>query len=230
LSSDGLLSFFEHLEYDNFTSDHFTGLVNRLKCLENDSIRKHRYFPPEVKIQIDSVIISSIPSIFNVLKSKSYHLLYRGSRDGFDSTPFHQRVDYHSHTLTIVETTKGFIFGGYIANEWDSSNKWKSDDSLKSFLFTLKNPHNLAARTFSLKPDRKQYIIYCYSNTYLVWFGYCGGIALYDNCNITNNSHNNGFSHPQSSFVNDTGLPGSTLFTGEATFTVKELEIFEISI
>jgi hypothetical protein len=230
LSSDGLLSFFEHLEYDNFTSDHFTGLIHRLKCIEDDSIRKRRYFPAEMRIQIDSVIISSIPSIFDVLKSKSYQLLYRGSRDGFNSTALHQRVNHHSHTLTIVETTKGFIFGGYIAIKWDSSNGWKSDDSLKSFLFTLKNPHNLAARTFSLKPDLKKYTILCYFNGKMVWFGSDGAIAIYDNCNANNNSHNRGFGSPYSSFVNDTGLPGSTLFTGEERFTVKELEIFKISI
>jgi hypothetical protein len=141
-----------------------------LKYIENDSIRKRRYFTAEVKIQIDSVIISSIPSIFNVLESKHYQLLYRGSRDGFYSKALHQRVDSHSHTLTIVETMKGL-------------------------LFTLKNP---------LKPDLA--------------------------CNASNNSHNRGLDHPKLSFVNETGLPASTLFTGEETFTVKDLGIFEVSV
>jgi hypothetical protein len=232
LSSDGLLSFFDHIEYYDFTHDHFTGLVNRLKCYEDENIRKHRYFEHEMKIQsgLDSVIISSIASIFDVLKSKSYQLLYRGSRDGFDSKSLHQRIDGHSHTLTIIETTKGFIFGGYIACEWDSSGQWKCDDSLKSFLFTLKNPHHLSSRTFPLNPDRKQDTILCYPSAQMVWFGISGAIAIFDNCNVNNNSHNRGFGISQPSFVNDTGLPGSTLFTGEEYFTVKELEIFEILI
>jgi hypothetical protein len=72
--------------------------------------------------------------------------------------------------------------------------------------------------------------MYCYANTTMVFFGGWGAIYITDNCNSHNNSHNRGFAHPQSSFVNDTGLPGSTLFTGEETFTVKELEIFEVSI
>jgi hypothetical protein len=101
---------------------------------------------------------------------------------------------------------------------------------MKSFVFTLKNPHHLAARTFSLNPDWKQYTMLCYSNSYMVWFGNADAIGLLDNCNTNNKSHNRGFGIPQSSFVNDTGLPGSTLFTGEETFTVKELEIFEASI
>jgi hypothetical protein len=71
---------------------------------------------------IDSVIISSIPDIFQVSGKKSYQVLYRGSRDGFRSIFLHQKVDGHSHTAMIVETTKGFIFGGYMACVWDSSN------------------------------------------------------------------------------------------------------------
>jgi hypothetical protein len=101
---------------------------------------------------------------------------------------------------------------------------------MKSFVFTLKNPHHLAARTFSLNPDRKHYTMFCYPNTTMVFFGCWGAICITDNCNSHNNSHNRGFGHPESSFVNDTGLPGSTLFTGENTFTVKELEIFGVSI
>jgi hypothetical protein len=104
LSSDGLLSFFEHLEYENFTSDHFIGLLHRLKCIEREDIRKHRYFDFKVRIEneIDSKIVSSIPSIFDVFGSKSYELLYRESRDGFDSKSLHERIDHHSHTLMIV--------------------------------------------------------------------------------------------------------------------------------
>jgi hypothetical protein len=117
LSSDGLLLFFDHLEYENFTSDHLRGLIDRLKCNFDENIRKLRYFEPKVTIQIDSKIISSIPSIFNILGSKCYQLLYRGSRDGFHSKALHQRIDYHSHTLMIIETTKGFIFGGYFAQK-----------------------------------------------------------------------------------------------------------------
>jgi hypothetical protein len=101
---------------------------------------------------------------------------------------------------------------------------------MKSFVFTLKNPHHLAARTFSLKPDWKQFTMYCYSNTTMVCFGSNGAIRITDNCNSHNNSNNHGFGNSSSSFVNDTGLPGSTLFTGEETFTVKEFEIFEVSI
>jgi hypothetical protein len=80
-----------------------------------------------------------------------------------------------------------------------------------------------------MKPAQKRYTLLCRA-TYMVHFGYSGAIFITDNCNTNNNASNGGFGIPQSSFVNDTGLPGSTLFTGEGKFTVKELEIFEISV
>jgi hypothetical protein len=37
----------------------------------------------------------------------------------------------------------------------DVSNCWKADDSQESFLFTLKNPHNIPARRFALRAEKK---------------------------------------------------------------------------
>jgi hypothetical protein len=224
LSDEGLLLFFDQIEYCDITCEIWNGLVRRFKGIEDNELRLRRFLRKE----IDSLIISSIPNIFSVFGKTSYQLLYRGSRDGFRSGPFHQRVDGHSHTVTIVETTKGFVFGGYMVCQWDSSNSWKSDESMRSFLFTLKNPHNLAPRIFSL--CQKEYSMLCYRTGYLVWFGNAGCIGIPDDCNENNNSHTNGYSLEKPTYANDTGLPGSTLFTGEKNFTVKELEIFEVSV
>jgi hypothetical protein len=68
----------------------------------------------------------------------------------------------------------------------------------------------------------------CNSGAGMVWFGYCGCIAISPDCNVNSKSHNKGFGLDQPTYVNDTGLPGSTLFTGEQNYVVKELEIFEI--
>jgi hypothetical protein len=103
-----------------------------------------------------------------------------------------------------------------------------NDDSKKSFLFTLKNPYNITARTFPLKADRKSYAMYCAATSSLVWFGYNGAIGIFPLCNANNGSHNNGFGHSDGSYENDTGLNGPTFFTGASNYTVKDLEIFEL--
>jgi hypothetical protein len=77
----------------------------------------------------------------------------------------------------VILDTKGNIFGGFTPVAWesikwdgqslDNSNTRKSDDTLKaddsakSFLFTLKNPHNIPPKKFPLKPENKDEAIDC---------------------------------------------------------------------
>jgi hypothetical protein len=53
----------------------------------------------------------------------------------------------------------------------NENNCWKADDSQKSFLFTLKNPHNIPTRRFALMPKRKHQTIYCDSTRGLCFTG-----------------------------------------------------------
>jgi hypothetical protein len=46
-----------------------------------------------------------------------------------------------------------------------------------------------------------------------------------DNCNTNTSSYTN----LGSAYVNDTGITGTTVFTGEQYFTVKEIEVFTIT-
>jgi hypothetical protein len=46
----------------------------------------------------------------------------------------------------------------------NKNNCCKADDSLRSFLVTLKNPYNVPRRRFALKTGKKQYAINCDSN------------------------------------------------------------------
>jgi hypothetical protein len=41
------------------------------------------------------------------------------------------------------------------------NNLAKADDSLRSFLSTLKNPHNIPTRNFALKAEERQWAITC---------------------------------------------------------------------
>jgi hypothetical protein len=67
--------------------------------------------------------------------------------------------------------TEGSIFGGFTPVEWEwewelewnSNSCWKADDNLRSFLFTLKNPHNIPVRRFALRSEKKYQAILCCS-------------------------------------------------------------------
>jgi hypothetical protein len=119
----------------------------------------------------------------------------------------------------VILDTKGNIFGGFTPVEWESrewngkggtaNNCWKADDSLKSFLFTLKNPHNVAARRFALKAEQKQRAIWCNSGQGPSFWD----IRVSANCNENTGSFAS-FDGSNDSYINDTGLDGETFFTG----------------
>jgi ABC-type transporter Mla subunit MlaD len=67
--------------------------------------------PP--KPRLDSVIIGCIPQIMSAFARKTWNLLYRGSRDGFEAHTFHTLCDSQPNTLTIIATPENWIFGGF---------------------------------------------------------------------------------------------------------------------
>jgi hypothetical protein len=143
----------------------------------------------------------------------------------------HRRCDGHANTLTVILDTKGNIFGGFTPVEWESpvwngkdgdmSNCLKADDSQKSFLFTLKNPHNIQARRFALKAEKKHQAIMCNSER----CPHFRDIAVCENCNANTRS----YTSLGNSYTNDTGLDDEIVFTGSWKFQVKEIEVFEIT-
>jgi hypothetical protein len=183
----------------------------------------------------DSQIISGFPDIFAEFQGKHFEILWRGSRDGFKAQEFHLRCDGHANTLIVILDTNGNIFGGFTPVERESrvwngmddlwNNCFKADDSQKSFLFTLKNPHNIPARRFALKTEEKQQAIYCDSIWSPCFGSFPSDIYVCDGCNTSTGSATSlGLT-----YTNNTGLGGEIVLTGSRNFQVKEIEVFEIT-
>jgi hypothetical protein len=102
-----------------------------------------------------SLITPQFPPLFDEFRAKCFNLLWRGSRDGFTAQEVHLRCDGCANTLTLVADTDGNIFGGFTPVNWESGNHSKGDNSLRSFLFTLRNPHGVPPRKFALKAEKK---------------------------------------------------------------------------
>jgi hypothetical protein len=147
LSASGLLVLAEHFEITAESLWH--SVVPRISCL--------------VLSPLGSLIISDFPAIFAEFRWRKFSLLWRGSRDGFRASDFHDRCDGHANTLTVILDTDGNIFGRFTPVEWESrpwngirreaNNCFKADTSLKSFVFTLKNPHDIPPKRFPLKSE-----------------------------------------------------------------------------
>jgi len=107
-------------------------------------------------LKIDSAILQtpqearSLTSLIG-FESRSFSLLWRGSRDGFGVSTFHSRCDGKPNTLTLIKNTHGYVFGGYTAVPWSSSSTYHSDTT--AFLFSLKNLSNNPLKLKVIEPE-----------------------------------------------------------------------------
>eukprot|EP00026_Physarum_polycephalum_P014186 Phypoly_transcript_14674.p1 GENE.Phypoly_transcript_14674~~Phypoly_transcript_14674.p1 ORF type:complete len:222 (-),score=39.54 Phypoly_transcript_14674:73-738(-) len=151
------------------------------------------------------------------LPNKTFQLLYKASVDGFGDADFHNACDNKGSTLTVIQSTDGYLFGGYTPLSFDASSSYKSDQEM--FLFTLTNPHSLPPTKYPLKKE-DTYGIYCYS-PYGPIFG--GGHDIL----VSSYSHQNNFSYSNFPYsYTDTTGKGNTTFTGARNFTIREIEVF----
>jgi hypothetical protein len=104
----------------------------------------------------------------------------------------------------------------------DSTNGCKKDESLGTFLLTLKNPHGLDPILFRfrfrLKADGSN-AIKCNSDQ--LAFGSHNGISVSDKCDLNMSNNTN----IDQSFANSTKIESKVLFDGVCHFTVAEIAV-----
>jgi hypothetical protein len=208
-------------DIDRVTAD-FLRVASEIGELQAVSLTLKSWMTP----QMDSLIIGEFPPLFDEFRWKQFTLLWRGSRDGFGAQEFHRRCDGRANTLTLILDTKGNVFGGFTPVKWESSPSWKykSDDSLRSFLFTLRNPQGIPPRKFTLRAEWKERGIECWSARGPRFGNGC--IYVSDNCNENTSSHTAGFGNEYHSV---SGKVEKEFLTGAEYFRVKEIEVLEIA-
>jgi hypothetical protein len=169
---------------------------------------------------IDSKILtvpSDIDSLFNMFSPASvkFNLVYRGSRDGFYATSFHNKVDGKIPTVSIVETNRGRIFGGFTDQDFYSFHS-KIKASANSFIFSISRREK-----YPIKPDCQDMALHTGDHWYIMSFG-DNDFYLENYCNTNENSYCNfGTSYEAK------GLPRESL-AGAYKFTVKEVETYTV--
>jgi hypothetical protein len=92
-------------------------------------IEEIEVFKVEIKLfknlLIDSIILNEneTNSLFDLTGHSDWKLLYRASRDGFNSSVFHFKCDGYTPTLTLIYSEYESIIGGYTTASWDYYNK-----------------------------------------------------------------------------------------------------------
>ena len=154
-------------------------------------------------------------------------LIYRGSRDGFQSKNFHEKCDNKGETLTIIQSNDNYIFGGYTEINWESAeNNLRKKGIGNEFIFTLKNPHSIKPSKYNIKKKYLNSSIICDSNLGPIFSG--NDIRIEDNCNLNENKFTFYDSKNDESCFSDNTGKKRLLFTGKNSFLVKEIEVFNI--
>jgi hypothetical protein len=97
LTPDGISLYGDSLPFDYVSEDIWRKVFVRLENKPAESIQKHRFANSVPSIRpLESTILQTIPSIFKDFETKSWRLLYRGTRDGFGSSNFHSKCDQQS--------------------------------------------------------------------------------------------------------------------------------------
>lgn len=128
--------------------------------------------------------------------------------------------DNKGPTLTVIQSSQGYLFGGYTPLAWDSKSYNKH--STEGFIFTLTNPHKIPPTKYT-RNQQDSRAIYCNSSFGPVFGNLHPDIAVSNNCHQNDNSYSN---FP--SAYNDTTRKGVTTFTGKSNFTVNEIEVFSV--
>lgn len=165
-------------------------------------------------------------------RSTKIKLLYRGTRDGFRAADFHRLCSNKSKTLTIIQTTKGYIFGGYTMAAWTNRSDWYRDQN--AFLFSLVNKFN---KPFLAKIAEPEYAILGFEKA-----GPCFGSSLNKRNSLPSSENHDIFVCDQcdqllnsSSRLNSYKVignlsdPDGIYLCDTLRFLVRELEVFQVA-
>eukprot|EP00026_Physarum_polycephalum_P011005 Phypoly_transcript_11196.p1 GENE.Phypoly_transcript_11196~~Phypoly_transcript_11196.p1 ORF type:complete len:401 (+),score=69.87 Phypoly_transcript_11196:80-1204(+) len=156
-------------------------------------------------------------SIHKWFPKRLFSLLYKATRDGFGKDDFHRACDHKGATITIVQSEKGHMFGGYAPIAW-GANAGRDAAHPDFCLFTLTNPHGIPPTQYMLKDKNDPSH---YSKGLHVSFG-AADLRIAEYCaDQTADSHSFfGYSYQ------DTTGKGFATLAGSEKFKVKEIEVY----
>jgi hypothetical protein len=93
---------------------------------------------------------------------------------------------------------------------------------MKSFLFTIKNPHNLAARIFEQKEAANAIFD---GSSFGPTFGSKNTLCIHGQFESSDSCSSN---LSGKTYANNTGIAGNQVLTGGQYFVLKEVEVFQV--
>ena len=155
---------------------------------------------------------------------KTFDLLYSITRDGCNSTVFHQKCDNQGPTVTVLYNPQGSVYGGYTGINWDQSGTWGDDST--AFLFQLQYNGSTTINKF---PCKNSTCAMYRDSSYGPAFG--GGHDFHTFTGTVNNSGgyytlNGSGMAGLGTYYNNQGITANQINNG--TMNVTELEVYQV--
>ncbi|KAF2075158.1 hypothetical protein CYY_003548 [Polysphondylium violaceum] len=204
---------------------------NSLKDIENECLKEQqKAFGSQI---IDLNSFATISNWIDNTKSTQFELLYRASEHSFSISSFHEICDNKGPTITIIETTKGDIFGGYNSTSWNGANGTRGyfGGNDKCFIFTLVNKNNIKPTMY--KNNSNQRYVY---NHNICGPSFGDDISIYQQDSSEDGTQDKGFE----SIIGEQSFPcdysdtldgngeGKLTLTQSERFTIKDYEVFKV--
>ena len=175
--------------------------------------------------------LSKLGTIFSQQNKRiaSTKLLFRASQYNFQSSLFKQHCEGQAHTLLLVKSDKGRIFGGYTPARWlnTKDKEYVSDPTSTSFLFSL--DHNLV---FPIKKNQVDYAISAYGGWGPIYGSpYGPDLSIADKCHINDNSCSSLGSHYDVPVnIKQYSQEAFSLLAGAKKFKVVEYQVYAVHL
>lgn len=145
--------------------------------------------------------------------------IYRASADGYGARDFHKRVNGYTKTLTIIQTTTGYVFGVYTNAMHSDVTGFVADSG--AFLFSYINPNGQIMRL----PITKSNLALYNDRTLGPSFG--NDIVIPDKSDSNPGQLTfDAFTPPQGYSAGD---DGAYFLINDVSFTVAEIETFMLA-
>ena len=220
----------ENLDFNSNYEIRINSLCNNIICSFNSiKIDKPIYYISTI-LYNSELKIDYINQILERTKCQSFKLLYRGSKDWFNCKSFHEKCNNKGPTITLIQTEKGHIFGGFTSISW--SNDGNDHFDKNTFIFSLSNIYN--SKPIKFEADGKGINIFHSSNIGPNFGGRNDPFKIfqvireYDIVLLQDNAKF-GYSDFPISYKDNFGK-GNSVFTGSfdktRKFEIKEIEVF----
>ena len=169
-----------------------------------------------------------LKSLADIKPIESLQLLFRGSKDGFRASTFHEKCDNIHDTVVIVRTdgeTNNTV-AGYSHYRWNQVNGYFVHDAgKKAFLLQLN-------RREKYVPQNGNNLINC-NNGYGPTFGGGCDLCISDDCNSNNKSHSYfpetyNFEGSNKIVINQQSYTNFSGATNGYNFSVVDYEVFRV--